>query len=335
MKLFGQLTNVMKPLAPLATKIKVNSPTVLLVSGGVCVVGAIVAAHHAGRKIDEVLDVHKAQVDNLKEIKEAGEYRENDEEGNEIVTEFTPEDYKKELTHTYISTAWDLTKLYGPVVVGGAGAIVCFVSGNRILAKRLAGMTAAYQIVQEKFMTYRGNVVKDLGVDADRKYLLGLDDTVKEKYYETAIDEKTGDVKQVGKAKSRDIDVVSDVKNWDMASPYAIRLTDCGDLTKDMQYNVMWLSNVEKMANDKFDWKGYLTLYEVYEALGCLNSLTTEAEKMSHQVGWVKGRGDGDIRFNLVMVPTVCGFKDGIAGNLSEVGLIDFNCIGTIWDKVA
>ena len=203
------------------------------------------------------------------------------------------------------------------------------------MAKRLAGMTAAYQIAQESYMRYRRNVVNDLVFEYDSKYLYGTNETIKEKYYETKVDEKTGEVKNVGKAKTRDIDVVSDVKNWDMASPYAVRLSDCGGMTKDMQYNVMWLSNIEKQANDRLDWKGYLTLYEVYESLGCLNSLTTEAEKMAHQVGWVKGRGDGDIRFNLVMVPTVCGFKDGIAGNLSEVGLIDFNCIGTIWDKVA
>lgn len=313
------------------TKVNVNSPTTLLVSGLVCMGFAVVAAHHAGRKADEVLDVHKAQVDNLKEIKEAGSYK--DEDGTDV--EFTESDYKKELTHTYISTTWEMAKLYGPVTIGFVGAGVCFITGNRILAKRLAGMAAAYQIMQDSYIRYRRNVIEDLGDDADRKYLLGLNETIKEKYYDTAIDEKTGDVKQIGKAKTREIDVVNDVKNWDMASPYAVRLDDCSKFTKDYQYNIMWLENVEKMANDKLDWKGYLTLYDVYETLGVLHSLTTEAEMMAHQVGWVKGCGDGDIRFNLVMVPTVCGIKDGIAGNISEVGLIDFNCIGSIWDKVA
>ena len=69
MKLFGQLT---KPVTKVATKAKANSPVIFLISGGICLGAAIITAHHAGRKVDDDLDVHKAQIDNLKEIKEAG-----------------------------------------------------------------------------------------------------------------------------------------------------------------------------------------------------------------------------------------------------------------------
>lgn len=321
---------IMKSIGGLMTKIKVNSPTVCLVGGGICLVGAVVASHYAGRKVDEVLDVHKTQVENLKDIKEAGEYQ--DENGENV--EFSSDDYKKELTHTYISTAWDMTKLYGPVVLLTAGAGVCFVTGNRILAKRLAGMTAAYELVQGSYMRYRQNVIDDLGVDGDKKYLLGLDGTHEEKYHDTKIDEKTGEVVNIGKAKTRKLDVVSDVKDWRQASPYAVRIDFCHDMTKDMNYNIIYLENLERNVNLKLDVQGYLTLYEVYDALGILKNLSPEVIGMSHNVGWIKGRGDGDVRFNLVLVPTVCGINDGVAGNLSEVGLIDFNCIGSIWDKL-
>lgn len=328
MKLNG---TIMKTVGSLVSKAKVNSPTICLVGGLVCLGAGAYFWHQAGRHIDEKLDESKEQIDNLKAMKEAGEYE--DVETGEMV-EFTVEEYKKELTHAYVVTSIETIKLYGPAVLCTVGAGVCFVTGNQILAKRLAGMTAAYSAAQKAYMRYRKNVVEDLGEDADRKYLLGLDAKHREKYYDTKIDEKTGEVVNIGKAKIREFDVVSDVKDWRQASPYAVETSKCGGFTKDYQYNIMFLESLEKKVNATLDWKGYVSLYEVYEMLGCLNNITSEAEKMAHQVGWVKGYGDGDVRFNLVMVPTTCYIADGVAGNLSEVGLIDFNCIGSIWDKI-
>ena len=306
------------------TKINVNSPTLLVITGGACLIGFGIFAHRAGRRVDDTLDMHRTQVDNLKDMRDAGEFVDKDEDGNETTIEFSENDYKKELTHTYVTTGLELVKLYGPVVVLGAGTFISFFSGNRILAKRLAGVTAAYGTLQEAYMTYRENVTKDLGEEADFKYLYGMDGTFKEKYYDTKIDEKTGEVVNVGKAKVREIDVVNDVKDWNKVKGF----------THDYEYNKFWLERIESLANGKLETKGYLTLYDVYDALGIVYTLDAKHEMMSHEVGWVKGYGDDDVRFNLVMVPTVCGVKDGAVGNLSEVGLIDFNCVGTIWDKL-
>lgn len=324
------LTKMTQPVSKLVTKVKVNSPTVLIVAGSVCLVGTVIFAHRAGRKVEETVDANKQAISNLKDILEAGSYQ--NEDGEEV--EFTESDYRKELTHAYLGYVWDLTKLYGPVVLGTAATATCYISGHKILAGRLAGMTAAYTTVEAAYKRYRENVVKISGADADSKYLYGLNGTEKEKYYDTEIDEKTGEVKNVGKAKTRNIDVVEDVKLWNMASPYAVEIDKCDSLTKDANYNVIHLEGLEKIANGKFDLKGYLTLYEVYDALGVLNNISPEVAKMSHNVGWVKGYGDGDIRFNLVMVPISCYSKDGETKNLVEVGLIDFNCVGSIWDKL-
>lgn len=327
MKLISKIT---QPCMKYVTKVKANSPTVLVIGGTICLVGAVVAAHEAGRKVEITKVANREAIDNLKDIKESGEY--TNEEGE--IIEFTEDDYKKELTHAYLGYFWDMTKLYGPVVLMAGASAGCYIGGHKVLAKRLAGMTAAYTTIDQAYKRYRENVIKISGEDADKRYFLGLDGTDKEKWYETAIDEKTGDVKQVGKAKTRDIDVVSDVKLWKQASPYAVRLDMCKGFTKDSNYNVMWLQSMEKIANDKLDFKGYLTLYEVYDALGVVSELSSEVEKMSHQVGWVKGYGDGDIRFNLVLVPSRVMVKDGALKNINEIGLIDFNCVGTIWDKI-
>lgn len=328
MKLLG---NAAKLVAKYGTKVKANSPTILLITGGICLAGAVVSAHRAGRKVEETLDVNKEQIANLKQIKEAGEYV--DENGETV--EFSEQDYKKEITSAYLGAAWDLTKLYGPVVIFTGAAAASFIGGNRILAGRLAGMAAAYEAVNEAYGRYRQNVIDISGSDADQKYYLGLNDVGSVKYKDTVIDEKTGEVKEIGKAKTRTFDVVKDVKNWNQASPYAIRLDYVRGYTSDPNYNVQWLEGVEQMANTKLSYKGYLTLYDVYDALGVVNMISPEIEKMSHEVGWVLGKGDGDVRFNLIMVPTACGFgEDGGIKNYNEVGLIDFNCIGYIWDQV-
>lgn len=284
--------------------------------------------HQAGRHVDETLDEAKEQIDNLKFMKEAGEYE--DPETGEMV-EFTPDDYKKELSHTYISTGLKLGKSYGPAALMTIGAGVCFVTGNHILAERLAGMTAAYSAAQTAYMKYRQNVVIDQGEEADRKYLYGLNDKFRESIVEETVD-KNG--KKRNKTVIRETDIVSDVEDWRQASPYAVRMDHVKGFTKDYQYNIMWLDRIEDMANNKLDYKGYLTLYDVYDALGVVNYLDPSMEKMSHQVGWIKGRGDGDIRFSIVMVPTACMTQDGETRTLTEVGLVDFNCIGSIWDKI-
>lgn len=320
---------ISKAVAKYGTKFKANSPTLLLGGGIVLLIGTGISAHRAGRKVDEVLDVSRTQLDNLKEIKEAGEYVDDDGE----TVEFTEKDYKKEVTHTYVSTAADLGKLYLPVIGFGAASVACFVGGHKIMAERLTGMTLAYKASQAAYQRYRQNVIEAEGLDADNRYLYGLTQ-VEETYKDTKIDEKTGEVKEIGRAKVRQIDAVKDVGLWNQASPYAIRLDSVKGFTSDPQYNVMWLEHIENLANNMLDFKGYLTLYDVYDALGVVPYISTEVEKMSHQVGWVKGRGDGDIRFKLLMVPTACAFIEGETQNISEVGLIDFNCIGSIWDCV-
>ena len=96
----------------------------------------------------------------------------------------------------------------------------------------------------------------------------------------------------------------------------------------------MVLKGYENIANTKLSQYGYLFLYEVYDMLGVTNCLNTEAIKASHVVGWLKGEGDDTVRFNMVLVPTKSGIIDGKISNRKEVGLIDFNCCGTIIDKI-
>ena len=321
MKAFSKLTN---KLGKTGLKIKSNSPVIFLVTGTICLGGAVVAAHHAGRKIDEVLDVNKEHIENIKSLKDADEIE--NEEGEKVP--YSKKQYNKDLTHAYAGALWDVSKLYLPVAGFTVASAVCYISGHKVLSERLAAMTAAYTGVNEAFQKYRGNVIEMDGEDKDKKYLYGITEHV-DNATVAKVDPETGEIKT---EKAKNIDVVRDVKL--IASPYAVDMEDCKGFTKDPEYNVRWLENIQNLANAKLDSNGYLFLYDVYEALGVLNYINTDAVKASHVVGWIKGVGDDEVRFQLVPIPVKCKYTDGEIMNIAEKVLIDFNCCGTILDRI-
>lgn len=321
MKAFSKLTT---KLGKTGLKIKSNSPVIFLVTGTICLGGAIVAAHHAGRKVDEVLDVNKEHIENIKSLKDAEEIE--NEEGEKVP--YSKKQYNKDLTHAYAGALWDVSKLYLPVAGFTVASAVCYISGHKVLSERLAAMTAAYTGINEAFQKYRGNVIEMDGEDKDKKYLYGITEHI-DNAIKNEVNPETGEIKT---EKVKNIDVVRDVKL--IASPYAVDMEDCKGFTKDPDYNVRWLESIQNLANAKLDSNGYLFLYDVYEALGVLNFINTDAVKASHVVGWIKGAGDDEVRFQLVPVPVKCKYSDGEIMNVAEKVLIDFNCCGTILDRI-
>jgi hypothetical protein len=333
MKVFGK---ALEMGAKVATKVKANGPTELLVVGTALTVGTIIFAHRAGRKVEETVMVNKEQINNLKEIKEAGSYI--DEAGEEV--EFTESEYKKELTKSYISFAWDMTKLYGPVVLCEGAAVVSFISGHRILAKRLAGATALYLATEEAFNQYRENVVKVWDKETDEKLYYGLTDTIVEEYKETKIDEKTGEEVEVGKTKKREVAVLPTDGPVPGASMYAVWADECCafDITKNYHYAMTWLNNAESLANGMLSncKSGMLTMNDIYETLGCLSSLDERKMLMAHETGWVRNSkiGDGYVKFIIKSIKTTVLNAAGDYVPCTRV-LIDFNCPGSIRSQLA
>lgn len=313
------------------SKVKVNSPTELLVAGTVLTVGTIIFAHRAGRKCEEVIEVNKEQIQNLKEIKEAGQYI--DEGGNKV--EFTEKDYRGELIKSYGSFALDLTKLYGPVVLCEGASIACFVTGHKVLAKRLAGATALYLATEDAFKKYRGNVVKVFDKETDEKLYYGLTDIAVEEYKETKIDEKTGEEVEFGKAKKREVAVLPCDGPVPGASMYAVWADECSafDISKNYHYAMTWLGNAEQLANGMLSTSnaGQVRMSDIYETLGCVHSLDENKMLMSHETGWVRdGKGgDGYIKFIIKSIRTTMRNAIGEEVPCTRV-LIDFNCPGSI-----
>lgn len=319
------INDVMAKAAAVSTKVKINSPKITLITGIGCGAASLYFAFRAGKKIDEMIDVNRQQIANIKDCKESGEYV---DENGEIV-EFTEADYRRELTSSYISYAGDIAKLAVPPLAFFTLATGCSVKNYKDSVKTIAGLTALCSSTKECFDQYRANVIKDGGVELDHKYYYGLVDKENVEVEETkTVTNKKGESKEVTKRSVKKIDLVTDVNN--IASMYAVRLDLCKGFTKDYQYNVMFLESVQDMANIKLHNKGMLTLFEVYEALGVVGWIDPETELASHEVGWIMGHGDNDIKFNLVTVPTACGIKEGNVHNFNEEILVDFNCVGCL-----
>lgn len=304
-------------------KISKHSSAILVGVGIASATGAAVMAHRAGRKVDETLDIDKKLIENTKELKDKDEII--NENGERVP--YSEKQYRKDIRKAYTTTAIDMIKLYGPPVGLLAASAFCVIKGHRKMAIKLAGVTAAYEALDTAFQKYRQNVITLDGEEKDRKYMYGL-----EKVAEGNVQSFNPETGEIEEAKVKKFDAIRDINL--VASPYAVDIAKCPCLRADMNYNKMILEGIQHVANINLDQNGYLFLYDIYEALGVVNSLTREAIKASHCVGWIKNVGDGEVKFTFTLVPEKCGIMDGEIGTYKEVGLIDFNCCGVIIDKI-
>lgn len=290
--------------------IKKHSPAILVTAGVVGVVASTVMACKATTKINTILEEKNKQVEKIHaasekiELKESGKY--------------TEEDAKKDLTIVYTQTGVKLVKLYAPSVIVGTVSIVSILASHRILTKRNAALSAAYAVVDQGFKDYRKRVKERFGDRVDYE----LRHNIKAEEIETIdLDENGNEVKG-----TKTIDVVNSEKDqysdfarfFDELSPY---------YQKSSELNLFFLKQQEQYANDRLKRRGYLTLNEVYEALGIP---LTEAG-MVH--GWLYDEdnpyGDNFVDFGIYDV-NKRNAKEFVNGYEKAI-LLDFNCDGNIY----
>lgn len=291
-------------------KIRKHSPEILVVSGIVGVVTSTVMACKATTKIDEVITESKEHVDMTKKYVE----------DNGFTEKYTETDYKKDLTIMYTQRGLKLAKLYAPAVILGTVSITAILAGHNILRKRNVALAAAYATVDKGFKEYRGRVIERFGEELDKE----LKYNIKAKEIdEIKIDEKTGKEEVVKKAVN-----VADPNTY---SDYA-RLFDDGCLgwTKDPEYNLMFLKNQQRYANDRLKTKGCLFLNEVYDMLGIPRT------KAGAVVGWIfdekHPNGDNFVDFGIYDMNNA-KTRDFVNGYERTI-LLDFNVDGVIYDKI-
>jgi hypothetical protein len=288
--------------------LKAKSPEIMLTLGLISGVGATVLAVKATLKVDSVMDEHQEKLDRVK-------YGWSRVEKGELSKEvYSEQDYKKDLSTTYIQTGVGFAKLYWPSVTLGALSIGLIIGSFGILKQRNVALMAAYKLVEEGFAKYRRNVVEEFGEEKDFMLKNGL----KSEQYEEEVTDEKGKKQIVQKSR-----VVRDPNGL---SIYA-RFFDesCSEHTKDPAYNKAFLMAQQQYWNTMLQTRGHVFLNEVYDRLGIDR---TDAGAI---VGWVLEDGDGFIDF---------GMFDGnrqkarefINGKEYSI-LLDFNVDGVIYDR--
>lgn len=293
-------------------KFKKHSPEILVGAGVVGVVASAVMACKATTKLDDVLAETKDTVDKIHDVTE---HPEKIPEGKE----YTVEDSKKDLTIVYTQAGVKLVKLYGPAVVLGTVSIAAIIGGHHILRKRNIALAAAYTAVDKGFKEYRGRVLERFGEEVDRE----LRYNIKAKEIEKTVTDANG--------KETVVKETVNVADPNLTSDYARFFDDgCTGWTKDPEFNLMFLKDQQRYANDLFKSKGHLFLNEVYDMLGIPR---TQAGQV---VGWIYDEknpiGDNFIDFGIYDISDER--KRSFVNGYERTILLDFNVDGNILEMI-
>lgn len=306
------MNTVTRSLHRVGFKFKKHSPEILVGAGIVGVVGSAVMACKATTKLDEVLAEPKEKIEKIHELMENPDMV---PEGKE----YTEEDGKKDLTIMYTQTAVKVAKLYAPAVILGTVSIAAILSGHHILRKRNLALTAAYATIDKGFKEYRGRVIERFGEELDKE----LKYNIKAKEIEETVVNEDGSETTVKKTVN--------VADPNVTSDYA-RFFDngCTGWTKDPEYNLMFLKDQQRYANDLLKSRGHLFLNEVYDMLGLPRSTAGAI------VGWVYDEkhpvGDNFVDFGIYDLYDEKK-RDFVNGYERSI-LLDFNVDGEIYKLI-
>ena len=152
-------TEIMEKMTRTASKcgykLKKASPTIMIVGAAIGGVTATVLACKATIKAQDILTEHNAQVESIHTTKqqiESGEIQLSEGET------YTENDYKSDITTTYVKTGLKLAKVYAPAVTLGAVSLGCMFGSHHIMSKRNASLTAAYIALDKAFEEYKSRV---------------------------------------------------------------------------------------------------------------------------------------------------------------------------------
>lgn len=272
-----------------------HAPAMLFGAGVVGVVATVVLASRATLKLHDVIDDAQETLDKVANLEHAT---------------YSEKDRQRDTALIYFRTGAKIAGMYLPALAVGAVSIAALTGSHVILTRRNVALTAAYAAIEKGFREYRERVVKEMGEDKDREFRYGT--TSREVTEETA-----------------DGPVTKTLTGEDMAmegSIYARWFDDsCTPWQRQPEYNRLFLKCQQSYFNDLLNTKGWVTLNEVYEALGMKRS------RAGMVVGWVKGDGDGYVDFGIFNNGP--GTRDFVNGWADRV-LLDFNVDGIIYDKV-
>lgn len=309
------LTKVSALGSKIGFTLKKYSPEILVATGVVGTVVTTVLACKATLKINDILTDTKETVDKIHEAENSEQFKD----------EYTAEDAKKDLTITYTKTAVQIAKIYAPAVAVGIFSVTSILAGTNILRKRNVALSAAFTTVSEGFSEYRKRVVEKFGEDIDKELKYGI----KAEKIEKTVTDENGKEKKVKETVG-----VSELSEY---SPYAVYFdhTTSSYYENNDIHNNFFLNCQENYANDLLKARKHKneTLYEVWEGLGVLDSLTEDQIATAMVVGWryIPDNPDGDNKITFNRYST---YRKLPTGEIIPTIIIDPNVDGNIYKKL-
>lgn len=209
------------------------------------------------------------------------------------------------LTATYVKNVVRVGKLYLLPTTLLAGGILCVLGGQHILNKRNAAIVAAYNGLAASYEAYRERVAGEVGEERERELFYGEEKVTETVDGKKVVTKRLVDGEHVGHPYRFVYDSQND--NW----------------TGFHDENLFRLQVAQNMFNDLLKVKGHIMLRDVLNVLGiqdtpasCVTGWIFDEEDPDH-------KGDNFIEFNIRDYQSEYGYI-----------LLDFNCDGTIFDKI-
>ena len=312
MKIFDKIKNVK---CKVGTFCHNNRSDIYIGAGILSVIGGVITACIAARKVDDILDEHEYEIEEVHAI--------NNDENSEM----TKSEYNREVAKVYGKTVWSFTKAFTPCVTLTTTGIFFILKGHKADKEDKQSLIAAYNGVWAGFNAYRDRVREKFGEEEERKLYYG----VREEEKEVEVEGKDGKKRK----KKEKIDVYPE-----NASPYALIFDKFNVNFLDeeregawaMNANFMFLEGIEETATNRLLIKGQLTLNEVHKLLGYPES------RDGNVVGWrtiENGGKDGYVSFGIknrnACVVLTDGHSEGILINPNVDGVI----IDDKFDKIS
>ncbi len=258
-------------------KLEENSPEILLGVSIGTMLWSIVSAAKGTVKAADILEVHKTEMSQIRELRQLSEDASVEEE---FRPQYDEKIYKQDLLVTYSKTVIGVAKSYAPAIALGGLSIACVLAARNIMSKRYLGLLAAYNGVTEAFSAYRQRVIDERGEIYDRHYMYGTD--LKEVEV-TTVDEN-------GK-KHKEKEVVEEFDPSKIHIPSAFGFVlDRTNPNWDDNINLLFLmlQGRQIALNDALKSKGHLFLNEAREIFDL------PAVPEGQVVGWVDNGQLGD-----------------------------------------
>lgn len=287
--------------------LKKHSPELLAVASGVGTLAAVVLACKATTKAGAILEEHKAQIEQIHEVKDNEEYSE----------EYTDKDYKKDLTLVYSKTIVKLGKLYGPAILSTVGAILCLFAAVSILKKRNAALASTCAALLSSFSNYRQRVKDRFGEDVEWEIANDIHE-VEETYVET---DKKGNEKE----KTKKVKLPGG-----LASPFAFVFDPSNpNWTGDRDIDLCWLTAQQRYQNDLLRAEKLRFNNEIWYDMQFPR--TQEGAMMGFVYCKNNPNGDNEIDFGIRKDSK--NFLDWYSGK-NDFLILELNSDGYVYDKL-